>query len=91
MLCLKSLTEHLRHLFIKTQRILNDEEGRVDAVKELRSSLETRIFALIVALSSAFVNTMPRGSGKVTNATSYRPPECPWRPKCTTTTGVEPL
>ena len=53
---LKSLTEHLRRQFIKTQRILNDEEGRVDAVKELRSSIETRIFALLVALSIGIAN-----------------------------------
>jgi len=56
MLRLKSLTEHLRLQFIDTQLILNDEEGRVDAVKELRSSLETRIFALIVALGIGIAN-----------------------------------
>ena len=56
MIRLKELTECLRDQYIKIITALNEEEGRVDALKELQGSFESRIFALFVAFGIGIAN-----------------------------------
>ena len=57
---LKHLTGHLRKNYIEVVTNLKEEQGRHQALRELKANYEARLFALIVALAIGIANFISR-------------------------------
>ena len=57
---LKHLTGHLRKNYIEVVTNLKEEQGRHQALRELKANYEARFFALIVALAIGIANFISR-------------------------------
>ena len=57
---IKSLTSRVRINYLRKMTELNEEQGRIDAVKDMKESFQQRMFGVLVALSVGLANFFGR-------------------------------